>query len=1391
MTPDTGAGAGTPARESTGEPRVERLVEVFDPDGRAEAATLPLRDLLRDARSVVLLGDPGMGKTTALEYAEAALPGSSRWRVQIFVPSTTFHILAGGTLLLDALDEAVAAGVANPLGTVAARLHDLGRPRFWLSCRAVDWVGQGGAALLREEAPFGLVVARLLPLDDRQIAELARSRNLVGTDLLEAMRGAGLMPLLRNPWTLNLTFEVAAAGGLPRSQYDLFQRATELLTRERRDRPGGNRPGGGRVAPSAILDAAGAVCAALLISGTSAVTTGVGNPVVPSVDAFDPIAPSIAVEAARRTRLFAAVGEDAWEPQHRTLAEFLGARFLADCIWRGGLSLRRVLALLCGAAPAPHPSLRGLFAWLVTMAPPIQAEQLAEIDPYGVLSYGDPTRVAPAARRALLTALGELAGREPWFRAHRWGEARLGPLAIPELVPELRGVLAERPARPHLLSCVCDAVSEGEPRPELVGDLEALLTDPRVPADVRAFAVEAYLRASSAQPGAACALFGKLLAQPLLDPEAHLTGSLFLRLYPERLGTADVAAFLDRWVGCDGDDGLLIPYRLPRIVPAGDEAELLDVLATREWAVRQDAAPLTRVFEAQEIIGALAARAIRALPAADTSRAAAWFGLLAAYPVREKEEFREALAARGDLFVPLVITASEDLDPTEVAQAPWVVLSRLEQALLQWRWPPDAAARLLSAARSETAPPRAVRLFAAALDVYMRAAQPDIGWFEEAWSFGHGRTDLTPVLTTACAPKPVMPVMRQFKEQARQAHAARDARAAQLTRELEQREAGILAGTDLEGLGWLATRWFNLALVRADVGALPPPERLRALVPETVAAAAEQGFRLLASSGRVPTPAELADQAVKNGWPASDYAILAGADLLFADAQPELPPLPSDRLTSLLCLALARTTRSRTGEGDDRDRRPWVGRVVSALPGESAQALRVLIGPQLTAGSDHVSELGPVCRDEALAPVRPALIPDLLRLARRPYAFWLLARTALHLSSREEVHRIALDRLSQTRDAPLTERWPWLHLAWRLSPAQHEDSVRSTLASHSELHIDLAEATGDTLAGDNAIPAPLTLAHRALILRVFGPIYASVPLPGGVSGIPDAYQLGRLVEAQFDRLSTMPDEEAGRLLADVATDPAFAAHRDRALYSLAIWRREARVRGWKPPAVGAVAAALKAGPPASAADLVAFGEDHLRELNTTLRRTEDNQWRGFWNTDRHGRHTNAKVENVCRDQLMVLLRGRFEQVGLGMATEVKHAGEDRCDIVARALDRTLPIEVKCDYHSRLWTAWRDQLAECYAQEPKAAGTGIYLVFWFGPERGEGRGIRPAPGGSKPADAAELESKLSAMVEESGLPIRVVVLDVMPPKPRRRETGERSRRSAPTGKRRATRKGRPS
>lgn len=626
-----------------------RRVELSGGDGQPM-----LLSSLLTRPAIVLLGDPGLGKSISIR-AVAAAAGTAPQTVRGFLASGG-RAHQSGPIFLDALDETMASHRSvTPLDEVARLLGSKGSPRFWLSCRPADWVQAGGRALLEECVSGGLAVAHLLPLSEGEIATVIAAKGLNPDVVVRSMEEAALLPLLGNPETLRLTLEIFAEGGPPTSRTDLYRRATRHLARET-NKEHARRTS--RPSEAELLAAAGAVFTFVLVSGRLAVAApGTEAEHAVPMEVLTDLAPREHIEAALESRLFRQSGDEAWEPAHRTIAEFLGASFLAHGIFQRGQPLGRTLALLCGDDLAPEPSLRGLFAWLVALLPD-RAEEVVGRDPYAVVTYGDPASLRSGGRRALVAGLRRLVETEPFFRAGRWGEARFGALTVPDLVPELREIIATRPVREHLLSCVLDALEDGEPRPELVPDLVALITDAGVDLSTRSSAVAAFVR--GVPEAEAVALFRRLLRDDAADPRAHLAGSLLLRLYPNVLGEDDAVAFLDRFVSTEvgGGDRLHLDYRLPPLVPVGHEAGLLDRLSAHEWASWQSR-PMTRLLEVKQIARDLAVRALTGKNPAPVFRAVAWLPLLAedGAGTRDAEKLKAALAARPDLYIPFLLAA--------------------------------------------------------------------------------------------------------------------------------------------------------------------------------------------------------------------------------------------------------------------------------------------------------------------------------------------------------------------------------------------------------------------------------------------------------------------------------------------------------------------------------------------------------------------------------------------------------------------------------------------------------------------------------------------------------------------------------------------------------------
>jgi len=128
-----------------------------------------------------------------------------------------------------------------------------------------------------------------------------------------------------------------------------------------------------------------------------------------------------------------------------------------------------------------------------------------------------------------------------------------------------------------------------------------------------------------------------------------------------------------------------------------------------------------------------------------------------------------------------------------------------------------------------------------------------------------------------------------------------------------------------------------------------------------------------------------------------------------------------------------------------------------------------------------------------------------------------------------------------------------------------------------------------------------------------------------------------------------------------------------------------------------------------------------------------------------------------------LLRPRFAPLEINVEPEGHMVIDKRADIVLlNSVKQKLPIEVKRDYHSDLWTACENQLDRLYTRDPQAQDYGIYLVFWFGDKRPRSM---PKPPNSlpKPNTAQELENALRSLIKaDDQNRLAVVVIDVTRP-----------------------------
>jgi len=518
---------------------VERRFRLPASPGKARESTLTWEDLASDP-VVVVLGDPGAGKSTELEREASRTPDAVFFSIRRFLRAPDQDLQAG-TLFLDALDEMRASGSNQHevLDRVIQRLNQLGRPKVRLSCRAADWFGELDRSELASASPSGKVkVVELQPLTEGDVEQIVQADLEDPSAFLDMVRRQRLEDWLGNPQTLDLMIEVARKGDLPQTRTELLEKACALMaSEENRTHRQAKR---GPIGQQETLEAAGFLSTMVLLAGLGGFAS--------DKDESDTDFPWLneipysqeELRATIESRLFR------WQegravPVHRTIAEFLVARTVRDRI-RNGLPLTRVLRLITGHDGGTLSDLRGMYAWLTTLTPE-HAAVLASRDPMALIFYGDPEPLPPFVKQTVLEGLEKLARQDPWFFYEGGSAQTFGGLVDPALIPDFRTVLTE-PDRPHYLRLsVLAALAYGHPLPGLQEDLRKIVYDRDSPQGIRELALKALINVVS-DSAQLRSILEDVQGGTVLDEEDNLRAQLLKRLYPQAIDARNVSDYL-------------------------------------------------------------------------------------------------------------------------------------------------------------------------------------------------------------------------------------------------------------------------------------------------------------------------------------------------------------------------------------------------------------------------------------------------------------------------------------------------------------------------------------------------------------------------------------------------------------------------------------------------------------------------------------------------------------------------------------------------------------------------------------------------------------------------------------------------------------------------------
>ena len=1335
--------------------------EESDYRGRVEPS-LPLSEF-RDKPAYVLLGDPGMGKSTAFEEEYKALGDEAE-----IISARDFLSLdidnrpewREKTLFIDGLDE-VRAGTSDartPMNQLYGRLDSLRPPRFRISCREADWLGENDRGrLVTVSRNSKVMMLRLDPLTDEDIEVLleANARIPEAEVFIEKAQQRGLDGLLSNPQTLNMLAEVVGGGtAWPMGRLETFELACRQMASEHNDEHLEGEP---PHPAEALLDAAGRLCAVHLIAGIAGYTTQMNsnNGDYHPLDVCD-YQPISVLKAAMATRLFRAEDDGCFTPVHRHIAEFLGGRHLAKLI-EDGIPARRIVALIAQDGSVVT-ELRGLSAWLAAHSQRARRE-LIEGDPIGVGLYGDIRRFSGEDKTRLLMSLNREAAGVGYSRG---AMAAFSPLVTEEVESTLHDLLTDdRRDYDHQLvvEFLLQVLGHGEPLPGLQAVLlEVVRDDSRWPS-VSEAALEASVRwaeHSWFDRKEHLRLLEDIHAGRFPDPDSELRGMLLAHLYPDEVPPSSVWDFLNDRIrpGLIGLHDMFWSEFLLDQTSDNNVAILLDGLHERLPS-------FSAILKSNHLEGTavqLLARGLRMHGDRITSkrlydwlRTCSFEGTTTyMYADVHLMEVREWLEMRPHIQKAVFLEGLVRLPDTH--EFVYGAKSACD-CLFGSTLPDDFGLWCLErAVELDGMHPRASSyLLRLAVDFHLKGRK-NMGLSLPVLverTLGHPK--LVRELPTLL--KPPVDASLKYRDRISEKYEEEDKRRRRQWIEHVRSNVKALSNNRASPilLFEIARAYFGVQTVHDKN--ISPVQRVKELLdnqPELVEAALE-GLQGTMWREDLPTAAEVSRLNAESRTPYLALPALASMSEIERRDNRELNRLNEDQIQTALTFYYCGLTGSNEDAG-------WYKEWLETSPLLVEDVLVRCATSAIRAGKDYVPGLthlaietnghGRLARDVSLRllqafPVRCKAS----QLGALDNLLWIAVRRAdLNLLDNLIEGKISLKSMT------VSQRVRWLAAGTVISTEKYgkllEDYVEGRDARTREL--------GAFFSPSHRIHDPIRVLSADILRRFIQLIGSSFgpTMPDG--WITPAIKASEIVDRMMRWLEALPAENPLQSLESLRSNPALEPWHIQLDAAIGRRRIADRDAAFRHPTVEQVCQTLAGGTPSNAGDLAALLVDKIEDISLRVRTSNTNDWRQYWNENQYRHPSKPKHEDSCRDAILSDLRAVLP-AGVDAQPEGRYASDRRSDIRVTHVDFNVPVEVKRGSHRQLWSAIRSQLIDRYTSDPATSGYGIYLVFWFGEE------LTPPPQGRRPMTAEELRQRLEgSLPAEEARKISVCVIDVSQP-----------------------------
>ena len=453
-----------------------------DPDeerGKAYNPDLVTFEAISHLPCLALLGEPGIGKTQALEVERNEIVGKIREQgdqvlfldlrsygsedrlVRSLFDSPEFKAWQAGThrlhIFLDSFDECLlrvetlAALLVDEFKHYRDAVHCL---YLRIACRTAIWqsVLEEGLEEIWGENSVG--VYELAPLRRIDVIEAAKAKRCPSDDFLKEVNQKNIVPLVIKPITLEFLLNTyhRHGGQFPPNQklHELYLEGCKLLCEEiNESRRDSNQRGNLDVDQRLIV--AARIAAITILTNRFAVWTGVDQGNVPIEDVilqklchgYETVngrefeITRVVIKKVLDTGLFSSRGLHRMGWAHQTYAEFLAAWYLKQ----RNLNLLQLLSLILHPDGRVIPQLQETIAWLASMRSDV-FQKVMETDP-DMLLQSDLASTSEADKVALVEILLNLHNQErlPYNYHSTWLYKKLDHST---LAKQLKGFICDR-----------------------------------------------------------------------------------------------------------------------------------------------------------------------------------------------------------------------------------------------------------------------------------------------------------------------------------------------------------------------------------------------------------------------------------------------------------------------------------------------------------------------------------------------------------------------------------------------------------------------------------------------------------------------------------------------------------------------------------------------------------------------------------------------------------------------------------------------------------------------------------------------------------------------------------------------------------------------------------